>query len=87
MPTRHSFRKAWMVFLHDFHLSTAEPPRRKFNGAQQFAYTGVVLRWLGSLLTGLAIYKPTQLAWLPGKLTPDLGGALVRQGANTASAN
>ncbi len=37
---------------------------------QQFAYSGVVLMGLGSLLTGLAIYKPTQLAWL----TDVLGG-------------
>ena len=59
-----SFREAWMVILHDLHLSKVEPPKRKFNGAQQFAYTGVVLMGAGSLLTGLAIYKPTQVAWL-----------------------
>ena len=39
-------------------------PARKFNGAQQIAYTSVVLMGAGSLLTGLAIYKPTQFAWL-----------------------
>lgn len=70
IPNRNSFREAWLVLLHDLHLSRAEPPRRKFNGAQQFAYTGVVLMGLGSLLTGLAIYKPTQLALL----TSVLGG-------------
>ena len=43
---------------------------RKFNGAQQIAYTSVVLMGLGSVLTGLAIYKPTQLGWL----TTLLGG-------------
>jgi thiosulfate reductase cytochrome b subunit len=53
-----------MVLLHDLHLSRNELPRRKFNGAQQFAYTGVILMGAGSLVTGLAIYKPTQLAWL-----------------------
>jgi thiosulfate reductase cytochrome b subunit len=36
-------------------------PQRKFNGAQQLAYTGVIFMGAGSLLTGLAIYKPTQL--------------------------
>lgn len=41
---------------------------RKFNGAQQIAYTGVILMGFGSLLTGLAIYKPTQFAWLSGLL-------------------
>ena len=45
-------------------------PRRKFNGAQRLAYTGVVAMGAGSLLTGLAIYKPVQLAWL----TTLLGG-------------
>lgn len=75
VPNRHSFREAWMVILHDLHLSKVEPPKRKFNGAQQFAYTGVILMGLGSLVTGLAIYKPTQVAWL----TTLLGGyALAR---------
>jgi len=64
VPNRHSFREAWHVLLHDLHLSKAPLPRRKFNGAQQFAYTGVILMGAASLLTGLAIYKPTQLAWL-----------------------
>jgi thiosulfate reductase cytochrome b subunit len=64
IPGRHSFREAWQVLLHDLHLSKVEPTRRKFNGAQQFAYTGVVLLGAGSLLTGLAIYKPVQLVWL-----------------------
>jgi thiosulfate reductase cytochrome b subunit len=68
LPNRRSFREAWMVILHDLHLSKVEPPKRKFNGAQQFAYTGVMLLGAGSLLTGLAIYKPTQLAWLTGLL-------------------
>jgi thiosulfate reductase cytochrome b subunit len=70
VPNRHSFREAWQVMLHDLHLSRVEPPRRKFNGAQQFAYTGVILMGAGSVLTGLAIYKPVQLAWL----TTLLGG-------------
>jgi len=52
------------VVLHDLHLSREAPPGRKFNGAQQFAYTGIVLAGLGSLITGLAIYKPVQLGWL-----------------------
>jgi thiosulfate reductase cytochrome b subunit len=70
VPNRRSFREAWQVLLHDLHLSKVKPPPRKFNGAQQFAYTGVILMGAGSLLTGLAIYKPVQLAWL----TTILGG-------------
>lgn len=64
LPDRHSFREAWQVLLHDLHLSKIEPPKRKFNGAQQIAYTGVILMGAGSLATGLAIYKPVQIAWL-----------------------
>jgi len=61
LPTRHSFVEAIEVTLHDLRLNKRHPPRRKFNGAQQIAYTGVVFMGAGSLLTGLAIYKPTQL--------------------------
>lgn len=70
LPNRHTFGEAWQVIKHDLHLSKVEPPPRKFNGAQQIAYTSVVLMGLGSLLTGLAIYKPVQFAWL----TTLLGG-------------
>lgn len=64
VPDRESFKEAIQVTLHDLGLSKKKPPPRKFNGAQQIAYTSVVLFGLGSLLTGLAIYRPVQLAWL-----------------------
>jgi thiosulfate reductase cytochrome b subunit len=64
VPNRRSFREAIQVTLYDLHLSKSAPPPRKFNGAQQIAYTAIVLMGAGSLVTGLAIYKPTQLAWL-----------------------
>jgi thiosulfate reductase cytochrome b subunit len=64
VPNRHSFKEAWHTFLHDLHLRKEPPPPRKFNGAQQIAYTLVILMGLGSLLTGLAIYKPVQFSWL-----------------------
>ncbi len=70
VPNRHSFREAWHVVLHDLHLRKEPLPPGKFNGAQRFAYTGVVLMGAGSLATGLAIYKPVQLA----PLTALLGG-------------
>jgi thiosulfate reductase cytochrome b subunit len=68
LPNRRTPREAWMVLLHDLHISKVEPPKRKFNGAQQIAYTGVILMGAGSLITGLAIYKPTQVAWLTNLL-------------------
>lgn len=64
LPTRHSFREAWQVLLHDLGIRKGAPPQRKYNGAQRIAYTAIVLMGFGSLLTGLAIYKPTQFAWL-----------------------
>jgi thiosulfate reductase cytochrome b subunit len=64
VPNRKSFKEAIHVLLHDLHLRRDPPPPRKFNGAQQIAYTTVILMGLGSLLTGLAIYKPVQFSWL-----------------------
>ncbi len=57
--------------LYDLHLTKKPlPAQGKYNGAQRIAYTAIVLMGLGSLVTGLAIYKPSQLSWL----TSTLGG-------------
>ena len=64
LPNKHSFKEAWQVLMFDMGISKIHPPEKKFNGAQQIAYTSVVLMGLGSLLTGLAIYKPIQFSWL-----------------------
>jgi thiosulfate reductase cytochrome b subunit len=65
VPTSKStFRDAWQVVLHDLHLVKEAPAQEKYNAAQQLAYTGIVVMGLGSLITGLAIYKPAQLFWL-----------------------
>ena len=64
IPGQGTLRNAWHTVLHDLRLRKEAPARRKFNGAQQIAYTGVLVMGLGSLLTGLAIYKPVQLSWL-----------------------
>lgn len=73
VPHRQSFREAILVALHDLHLWKGTLPERKYNGAQQIAYTSIILMGFGSLLTGLAIYKPTQIAWL----TRLLGGYMM----------
>ena len=64
LPDKTSFKEAFQVVLHDLHLSKYHPPRRKFNGAQRFAYTSIIVMGAGSLATGLAIYKPVQFAWI-----------------------
>ena len=64
VPRRGTLREAWNVLLHDLRIRREPLPRKKFNGAQQIAYTSVILMGAGSLLSGLAIYKPVQFAWL-----------------------
>jgi thiosulfate reductase cytochrome b subunit len=64
LPNRRSFREAVQVVLHDLKLAKSLPSQGKFNAAQRIAYTGVVMMGAGSLVTGLAIYKPVQLGWL-----------------------
>jgi thiosulfate reductase cytochrome b subunit len=70
LPNRQSFSEAVRVVLYDLRLTNAKPPQGKFNAAQRIAYTSVVMMGAGSLVTGLAIYKPVQFAWL----TTLLGG-------------
>jgi thiosulfate reductase cytochrome b subunit len=64
VPDRHSFKEAWQVLLHDLHIRKMAPTQTKFNGGQKIAYTAIIIMGLGSVLTGLAIYKPVQLSWL-----------------------
>ena len=68
VPNRTSVREAIQVTLFDLHLSKVHPPPRKFNGAQQIAYSSIILMGAGSLLTGLAIWKPVQFGWLTAML-------------------
>jgi thiosulfate reductase cytochrome b subunit len=70
VPDRNSLKEGIQVTLKDLHLSNYLPPQKKYNGAQKIAYTSVILMGAGSLITGLAIYKPTQAHWV----TTLLGG-------------
>ena len=67
-PSRGAVKEAIHVVLVDLHLSRKPLPDRKYNAAQQIAYTGVIVLGLGALLTGLAIYKPMRLSPLTGLL-------------------
>jgi thiosulfate reductase cytochrome b subunit len=65
VPRKNSFKQAWQVLLHDLHIRKAAPPIvGKYNAAQRIAYTAIIVMGIGSILTGLAIYKPVQLEWL-----------------------
>lgn len=70
LPEKRSLGDAIQVTLVDLHLRKGLPPQKKYNGAQRIAYTSVVAMGAGMLITGLAIYKPTQAHWL----TTLLGG-------------
>jgi len=62
LPNRKSFKEAWLVLLHDLHLIKFEPPKAKYNAAQRIAYTAIIAMGIGSIITGLAIYKPVQFS-------------------------
>lgn len=65
LPNKRSFKEAWFVLLHDLHIrKTAPIITGKYNAAQRVAYSAIIVMGIGSTLTGLAIYKPTQLWWL-----------------------
>ena len=68
LPIPASFKRAPLVALHDAHILKNKPPQGKYNDAQRIAYTGVILMGAASVVTGLAIYKPLQLAWLTSLL-------------------
>ena len=70
LPIPASFKRAPLVALHDAHIVKKLPPQGKYNDAQRIAYTSIILMGAGSVVTGLAIYKPAQLSWL----TTLLGG-------------
>lgn len=64
LPKRGSFGHALHTVLHDLHLRKDPPPGRDYNGAQRITYTLVVVMGLGSLGTGLEMYKPTTFRWI-----------------------
>jgi thiosulfate reductase cytochrome b subunit len=70
IPNRKSFKEAWQVVLNDLHISKFTPAKKKYNAAQKIAYAMIIIMGFGSLLTGLAIYKPVQFS----KITFLLGG-------------
>ena len=56
--------RAWAMQLYYLRLRKEHPPQGKHNALQKAAYTFIVLLGGLAVLTGFAIYKPVQLAWL-----------------------
>jgi thiosulfate reductase cytochrome b subunit len=59
-PNKKSLKESFLVVLHDLHLRKSLPLQKKYNAAQRIAYTGIIIMGVGSVLTGLSIYKPVQ---------------------------
>lgn len=68
LPVPGSLKRAASVALYDAKILKKKPPQGKYNDAQRVAYTSVIFMGAGSIITGLAIYKPLQLAWLTSLL-------------------
>ena len=68
IPIPGSLKRAPLVALHDAHIVKKLPPQGKYNDAQRIAYTSVIVMGAGSIITGLSIYKPTQISWLTALL-------------------
>lgn len=65
VPDRHSAREARAVVLHDLKIKKQAPPQGKYNAAQRISYTVVLVMTLLIIVSGFAIYKPSQLYPLP----------------------
>jgi thiosulfate reductase cytochrome b subunit len=68
VPTKESVREAIQVTLVDLHIRKGMPKQTKYNGAQRIAYSAIILMGFGSLVTGLSIYKPTEVHWITSLL-------------------
>jgi thiosulfate reductase cytochrome b subunit len=57
-------RPAVAMARYYLRIDREHPPQGKHNALQKQAYTGVILLGVLSVMTGFAIWKPTQLKWL-----------------------
>jgi len=65
VPDRRSITESKDVVLHDLHLKSEAPPQGRYNAAQRISYTIVLAMAAIVVVSGFAIYKPTQLHPLP----------------------
>ena len=77
IPDHRTWREAALVLLHDLRLRRAAPPQGKYNAAQRVSYTIVLVMAAVLVLSGFAIYKPTQLHPLPRLFGGYQGARLV----------
>ena len=70
VPTKADLRTIPAVLLHDLKLRKEAPPQGKYNGLQQLSYAMILGMGALVVISGFAIFKPTQLA----PLTAMFGG-------------
>ena len=61
-------RGVWPMVRHYFFFGPKPPDRGTYNPLQKLAYTTVIGLAAVLVMTGLALYKPVQLAWLVSAL-------------------
>lgn len=78
VPDRQALKESFAVMLHDLKLSKKPlPPQGRYNAAQRLSYTGIIVMGAIAVISGLAIYKPTQLSWLTAMFGGYEGARLV----------
>ena len=68
MPSISDLKNIPGVLLHDIGRRAEAPPQGKYNIVQQLTYAAVLFMGFMAIVSGFAIYKPTQLAVLTGLL-------------------
>ena len=64
VPKLQSLRDIPATLLHEIGLRKDAPAKGQYNVMQQLAYSTVLVMGAIIVITGFAIFKPTQLAWL-----------------------
>lgn len=61
VPDRHAAKESLGVVLHDLHVRKEAPPKGRYNAAQRVSYTIAIAMAIVLVVSGFAIYKPSQL--------------------------
>ena len=64
LPTKDDLKTIPAVLLHECGLRKEAPPQGKYNGVQQLSYGAILVMGFLAIVSGFAIYKPTQLSLL-----------------------
>ncbi len=64
VPGKGALKEAFQVVLFDLKLRKTPLPEKKYNAAQQIAYTLIIVMGILSVISGIAIFKPVQVKWI-----------------------